>query len=139
MVMQPARPLFYVAVAYFAIGFASAVVTNPIAVQTLQALLRITALVLGALVYLAHVRYEVVRLRNPVRRSAVRVAVAVALGVFLLAVYMVLYNVLVRSRAFASVALVLIVWPAVAGALGFLGAAVVARILVRRQRGGKAS
>lgn len=136
MVRQPARPVVFSALAYCAIGVASAVFSNPVEDPDIQALMRLIALALGVLVYTSHVRYEVVRLGNAPGRCAFRTAGAVALGVFLLAVYAVLYNVLVRSRSFASVALLLIVWPLVTGALGFVGAVGLARVVLwwRRRR-----
>ena len=129
MAIQPTRPLILSALGYFVIGAASAEISNPVEAPGIQAALRLTALFLGAVVFLVHVRHEIVRLGNSLRRTALRAAAAAALGGLLLAVAMVLYNVLVRSRPTASVALVLVVWPLVTGALGFLAAAVAARII----------
>lgn len=127
--MNAARPLLLCAAAYFAIGCASAVITNPITAQGLQAALRVTALVLAAAVFVGHVRHETVRLRRSPRQAAMRVAGASALGGLLLAIYALANQVFVRSRPASSMALVLLVWPLVSGALGFCAAFVLARLM----------
>ncbi|MEZ4396290.1 MAG: hypothetical protein R3C71_05240, partial [Candidatus Krumholzibacteriia bacterium] len=52
-------------------------------------------------------------------------------GAFLLAVYMVLYNMLARSRPFGQSALVLVVWPLVAAALAYAVGIVIAAVVSR--------
>lgn len=122
-------PLVFSALGYFTIGVASALVSNPIEAPAAQAALRLAALFLGAVVFVVHVWREVVRLKHSRRKAAARSSGGVALGALLLAGYMVLYNMLARSRPFGSTALVLIAWPLFTGALAFVvGTAVAAAI-----------
>jgi len=136
VLFQPARPLIWSAMAYFATGVASALVSNPIAAHGAQAMIRITALAIGGLVFGAHVRHEFLILGNTPRRTAVRVSWAAGLGGLALAAYMVVYNLVVRSRSFGSVALVLIVWPLLAAVLAYIPAIMAAKgvVLWRNRR-----
>jgi len=135
--LRPVRPLAWCALAYCAVGVTSAVVTNPISNPGVQAGLRIAALVLGGVAFGYHLRHETVNLGHTRGTAAARVSMATASGGFLLGAYVVAYNMALRSRPFASVALVLVVWPIVTGGLGFvlglLGGSIVA---LRRRRGG---
>lgn len=126
-------PVVSSALCYLVIGVASAVFSNPVETPGIQTALRITALLLGILVFSAHLRFEIGRLNHTARETAIRSCAAVALGSFLLASYTVLYNVIVRSRPVASIALVLVVWPIVTGALGFVAALVLARAVFWRR------
>lgn len=128
------RALVFCALGYFAIGIASAVVSNPVEAAGLQAALRLFALLLGALVFANHIRFEITRLGCSVRGAAAWSSVAVALGTFALAVYTVFYNVLVRSNPASSIALVLVLWPLVTGVLSFVAALVLGRLVIWRQK-----
>ncbi len=119
-------PIVLSASGYFTIGVVSALVSNPIEAPTVQATTRLAALFLAAAVFASHVWHEVVRLNRSRRRAATRSSVGVALGALMLAGYMVLYNLLARSRPFSSTALVLIVWPLFTGALAFVAGTLVA-------------
>ena len=139
MAFRSTRPVVWSALAYYAIGVTSAVVSNPIAARDPQAVLRIAALVLGGVVFGFHLRHEMVTLGHTIGRAAARISVATAMGGFLLAVYMVAYNIVFRSRTLGSVALVLLIWPIVTGGLGYLLAILAGSIVGPWQGRGKMS
>ncbi|MGH9933009.1 MAG: hypothetical protein ACREA9_27810 [Pyrinomonadaceae bacterium] len=129
----------YCAVAYLVIGVASALISNPVTARNIQALLRLAALFLGILVFVCHIRYEIIRLKRSRRTTAVRASIALAAGTFLLAVYAVLSAFVDTSHWDKSIALALIVWPLVTGFLGFLPAMVVAAIFAQWRKSQNAS
>lgn len=133
----PKRALVGAGLAYFAIGMGSAVISNPVGARGLQAMMRLTALALGMVVFVVHVRHEATRWRHSVRAAAAWSAGGVAVGAFLLGVHMVLYNVLVRSRPALPSAPVLVVWPLVTSALAFPAAMIVAKYFAGRAAGHK--
>jgi hypothetical protein len=123
--------MIYCGLAYWAIGVASAVISNPIAGRTLQASLRLGALLLGMLVFLFHIGHEIVRLGSSPRVTAFSASVALAGGTFLLAVYAVLSAAMDVSRPIESVLLALVLWPFVTGILGFIVAAAISVVACR--------
>jgi hypothetical protein len=120
------------ALAYVAIGIASALVSNPIPRREIQATLRLVALALAGIVFLSYLRYELLRQPGSLRQAAGRSAGAVAAGAFLLAVYAVSCALVAESPSTRSLLPALVVWPLVTALLGFLAALALGRAIRRR-------
>lgn len=91
---------------------------------------RFAAWAVSGVVYAAHIWYELFRLRNPPRASAVHAAVAVALGAFGLAAAVGIRAWLVGSPIPPLWLLALVAWPAVSAVPAFVVALVAAVVLV---------
>ena len=91
---------------------------------------RVVAWLMSVVVFVAHIGYEHVKLRNAPRNIAIHVAIAVAIGAFGLAIAGMIHSVtLGQFRPAWFVALV--AWPAVTAIPAFFAALVVAVILRR--------
>lgn len=96
---------------------------------------RLAAWLASAAVYVAHMGYEHLRLRNLPRSTAFHAAAAVALGAFGLALAATVHSWLVPSSTpFARFLLALVVWPVITGLPAFLVAYGVLAVLVRLWR-----
>lgn len=101
---------------------------------------RLTAWVISAFVFAAHIAYEHFRLRSRATVLALHVALAVALGAFLLAAAATLHAMRVSSHApYWLYLLALVLWPLMTGLPAFVvalvGAKVLALISPRQSRG----
>lgn len=91
---------------------------------------RLTAWVVGAFVFAAHIAHEHFRLRNRATVVALHVAMAAALGALMLAAAATLHAVRLSSHApFWFYLLALVLWPLMTGVPVFVAAFVGAKVL----------
>ena len=95
---------------------------------------RLTAWVISAAAFAAHIWYEHVRLRGSPRTTAAHVSVAVALGAFALAVAANLHAQTAAVQRPHSLALALAVWPVATALPAFVVALAAAAGLARTRR-----
>jgi hypothetical protein len=93
---------------------------------------RLAAWVVSAAVYAVHIGYELFRLHNSPRATALHAAMAVAVGAFLLAVAATVHKTIVVSQAPDwRFLLALVVWPIITAVPAFLVALVAGTVLAR--------
>jgi hypothetical protein len=93
---------------------------------------RLAAWVISAIAFGAHIVYEQVRLRSPLRLSAMRVAAAAGLGAFGLAVAANVHALSVSpAKHSVLLTLSLIIWPVMTALPAFVVALVAAFLLAR--------
>src|ERR1700694_382038 len=114
--------LYFVAGIVFA-GLARSAVSNQ-----MRAAWRLTAWLISAVGFAAHIRYEHVLLRRSARTTALHVALAVGLGAFALAVSASLHG-RATQHPFPSIALA--IWPVLTALPAFIVALTVAALLTR--------
>jgi len=91
-----------------------------------------SAWVVSAAVYAVHIGYEVFRLRNSPRVTALHAAAAVAMGALLLAVAATIHKTIVVSHApYWRYLLALVLWPLLTALPALLVSLAVAAVLVR--------
>ena len=96
---------------------------------------RLTAWVISALVFVAHIAHEHFRLRSRAPALALHVALAAALGAFLLAAAATLHALrLTSSPPFWLYLLALVLWPLITGVPAFVVAFVGAKVLALATR-----
>ena len=71
---------------YLGLGIVSAILTNPIQSDTIQAVMRVGILLLSFAVLLTHLHFEICRYHKTVRGASFLTSGAVAFGTFSLAV-----------------------------------------------------
>jgi len=89
---------------------------------------------ISAVVFVAHVWYEVFPLRSSTLMTALHASTAVAIGAFLLALAANVHGELAASSHRLALAFALVTWPAVTAVPAFLVALVVAAALNVRRR-----
>ncbi len=121
-------------IAYFVIGIAFASLANSATSGQVRVAWRLTAYLVSACVFAAHVAYEHFRRLNPPRATALHAAMAAALGAFALAVAANLHSRSGDSGHERLLTLALVLWPAVTAVLAFLVTRAATAILARRRR-----
>jgi hypothetical protein len=93
---------------------------------------RLAAWAVSGIIYVMHLRYEHVSLRNPPRMLALHLAIAVAIGAFALALALMMRSVVVQGSVEPKWLLALVLFPLVTALPAFLVALVAAVALARR-------
>jgi vacuolar-type H+-ATPase subunit I/STV1 len=120
---------------YLVVGLVFATLAGWSGSNQMQVVWRLSAWVISAVAFAAHIGYEHVRLRSPPRTTAFHASLSVALGAFGLAVAANLH-----ARAAAnpqhthSLASALVLWPVVLGLPAFIVALAAAAGLALRRR-----
>src|SRR2546423_1163504 len=122
------RAALLVGVAYFLIGRAFAIPADHVRVW------RLAAWLLSGAAYALHIWYELARLRNSPRLTALHAGLAVAIGAVLLALAGMLHSMSTASAIRPTWLLALLVLPAVTAVPAFLVALVTATFLGRISR-----
>jgi hypothetical protein len=126
------RAVILFGVGYFVVGWAFAVLANPVVSDQLRFRWRLAAWVVSAVMFTAHIGYDHFRLRNSPRATALHAALAVALGALLLAVNATVQALVVASAApYWRYLLALVLWPLFTAIPAFLGALAAAALLAR--------
>ena len=116
---------------YFLIGYGSALL-DPVVPDRLRFPWRLTAWVLSAITFAAHIAHEHFRLKTPTVKTASRVAAAVAVGALLLAVGATAHAFLVQPGApIWQYFLALALWPLITALPAFVVALIAAAVLAR--------
>lgn len=113
---------------YLVIGILSALITNPMESNGMQAALRLLSLALAISAFIYHIRLELYHANNSVLNAALNAAAATAFGTFSLAVQANIYNLLASGVNKNQLPLALIVWPVVTGLSALLGGYFIAKL-----------
>lgn len=122
------RAVLFVGALYLVAGLVAAALARSASSNQIRGAWRLTAWVISAAGFAAHIWYEQIRLRSSARITALHAALAVALGAFALAVAARLH-----SEHFPGFALV--VWPVITALPAFVVGLAAAAILARVRRG----
>jgi len=95
---------------------------------------RLSAWVVSAVIYVAHITYEHFRLRNSPRITALHVALGAAVGAFGLAAAATVRSLLTGTGNPRLLRIALLVWPVITGVPAFVVALVLSSVLGRLQR-----
>ena len=120
------RTVMLVGVLYFAVGIASAALAESAASNQMRSFWRLSAFVISAVVFAAHIAYEHFRLRNTARPTAWHASVAVAFGAFALALAANIHDLGSASGYRPRMLIALVAWPLVTAVPAFVVALVVA-------------
>ena len=120
-----------VAAAYLVSGLVSAALSRAAASAQGREAWRLTAWIISAIAFAAHIRYEYVRLRSTPRTTAFHAALAVGLAGFGLAVSASIHGHATNHPFPASA---LLIWPVMTALPAFVVALVVAVVLSRPRR-----
>jgi hypothetical protein len=124
-----------VGVLYLAVGITSATVAGAAASNQMRFLWRLSAFIVSAVVFAAHIAYEHFRLRNTARPTAWHACVAVAFGAFALAFVANIHDLGSASGYRPRMLIALVAWPLLTAVPAFFVALVVAAGLgVKRLR-----
>jgi hypothetical protein len=115
-----------VGVLYPAVGIASAALAGAAASTPMRSFWRVSAFVISAVVFAAHIAHEHVRLRNTARPTAWHASVAVAFGAFGLALAANIHDLGAASGYRPRMLIALVAWPLLTAVPAFLVALVVA-------------
>jgi hypothetical protein len=123
------RAVILIGLAYALIGVLFALPTTYVKAW------RLAAWAVSAVLYVAHIAYETVRLGDSPRSTATHTALAAALGAFLLAVAAIVHSLFVQADNLHLLLLALVLWPVITAVpaflIAFLAAAVLARLRTR--------
>jgi hypothetical protein len=120
---------------YLAVGITSAALAGAAASDQVRFFWRLSAFIISALVFAAHIAYEHFRLRNTARLTAWHASVAVAFGAFALALVANIHDLGSASGYRTRMLIALVAWPLLTGVPAFIVALVVAAGLgVKRSR-----
>jgi len=119
---------------YFAVGFASAALAGAAASNQMRFFWRLSAFVISAVVFAAHIAYEHFGLRNTARPTAWHASVGVAFGAFALALAANIHDLGSASGYRARMLIALVAWPLLTAVPAFVVALVVAAGLGLRGR-----
>src|SRR5882724_9991083 len=100
-----------VGVLYLAVGITSARLAGAAASDQMRFFWRLSAFIISALVFAAHIAYEHFRLRNTARPSAWHASVAVAFGTFALALAANIHDLGSASGYRLRMLIALVAWP----------------------------
>jgi len=128
------RAVILLGVVYLVVGIAFAAFAGWSASNQMRIAWRLTAWVISAVAFAAHVWYERFRLRNSALTTALHTSMAVAVGAFALAVAANVHGQWVASSHQSSLAFALVAWPALTAVPAFLVALIAAAGLGLRQR-----
>jgi hypothetical protein len=124
-----------VGVLYLAVGITSAALAGAAASDQVRFFWRLSAFIISALVFAAHIAYEHFRLRHTARLTAWHASVAVAFGAFALALVANIHDLGSASGYRTRMLIALVAWPLLTGVPAFIVALVVAAGLgVKRSR-----
>jgi len=123
-----------VGVLYLAVGFASAALAGAAASNQTRFFWRLSAFVISAVVFAAHIAYEHFRLRNTARPTAWHASVGVAFGAFALALAANIHDLGSASGYRPRMLIALVAWPLLTAVPAFIVALVVAAGLGLRRR-----
>ena len=115
-----------VGVLYLAVGIASAALAGAAASNQMRSFWRLSAFVISAVVFAAHIAYEHFRLRNTARPTAWHASVAVAFGAFALALAANIHDLGSASGYRPRMLIALVAWPLLTAVPAFIVALMVA-------------
>ena len=124
-----------VGVLYPAVGIASAALAGAAASSQMQFFWRLSAFVVSAVVFAAHIAHEHFRLRNTARPTAWHAAVAVAFGALALALMANIHDLGSASGYRPRMLIALVAWPLLTAVPALVVALVVAAVLGVKRRG----
>jgi len=122
-------------VIYLAVGLASAALAGAAASDQMRSFWRLSAFVVSAVVFAAHIAYEHFRLRNTARPTAWHASVAVAFGAFALALMANIHDLGSASGYRPRMLIALVAWPLLTAVPAFIVARVVAAMLGAKRLG----
>src|SRR2546422_1044670 len=122
-------------VLYLAVGMSSAALAGAAASNPMRSFWRLSAFVISAVVFAAHIAYEHFRLRNTARRTAWHASGAVAFGAFALALAANIHDLGSASGYRPRMLIALVAWPLLTAVPAFIVALVVAAGLGVKRRG----
>jgi hypothetical protein len=111
---------------YLVVGRASAALAGAAASNQMRSFWRLSAFVISAVVFAAHISYEHFRLRNTARLTAWHASVGVAFGAFALALAANIRDLGSASGYRPRMLIALVAWPLLTAVPAFLVALVVA-------------
>ena len=120
-----------IGVLYLAVGIASGALAGSAASNQMQFFWRLSAFVISAVVFAAHIAYEHFRLRNTARPTAWHASVAVAFGAFGLALMANIHDLGSASGYRPRMLIALVAWPLLTAVPAFIVALVVTVVLAR--------
>jgi hypothetical protein len=127
--------VIFVGVLYLAVGVASAALAGAAASNQRQFFWRLSAFIISAVVFAAHIVYEHFRLRNTARPTAWHASLAVAFGAFGLALVANIHDLGSASGYRPRMLIALVAWPLLTAVPAFIAAlAVAAGLGVKRLR-----
>jgi hypothetical protein len=127
-------PVILVGVLYLAVGIAFGALAGAAASNQMRSFWRLSAYVVSAVVFAAHIAYEHFRLRNPARPAAWHASVGVAFGAFGLALVANIHDLGSASGYRPRMLIALVAWPLLTAVPAFIVAfAVAAGLGVKRQ------
>jgi hypothetical protein len=119
---------------YLVVGLASSTLAGAAASSRMQFFWRLSAFVISAVVFAAHIAHEHFRLRNTARPTAWHASVAVAIGAFALALAANIHDMGSVSGYRSRMLIALAAWPLLTAVPAFIVALAVAAVLrVKRQ------
>jgi hypothetical protein len=113
-------------VLYLAVGIASSTLAGAAASTQMRFFWRLSAFIISALVFAAHIAYEQFGLRNTAGPTAWYASVAVAFGAFALALVANIHDLGSASGYRPRMLIALVAWPLLTGVPAFIVALVVA-------------
>jgi len=116
----------FAGVLYLAATLISGALAGAAASTQMRTFWRLSAFVISAVVFAAHIAYEHFRLRNPARLTAWHASVAVAFGAFALAVAANIHDLVSASGYRPRMLVALPAWPLLTAVPAFVVALVVA-------------
>lgn len=129
------RAMVYAALLYLAAGLLFGALAGAAASSQGRVAWRLTAWVVSAIVFGAHIIYEQERLRSPATTAALHAALGAALGAFGLAAAANIHSVMAAQQQHAfALRLSLVIWPVMAALPAFLVALVAALLFARIRR-----
>jgi len=111
---------------YLAIGITSATLAGAAASNQMRFFWRLSAFIISAVVFAAHLAHEHFRLRNPPRPTAWHASLAVAFGAFALALAANIHDLGSASGYRPRMLIALVAWPLLTAVPAFIVALVVA-------------
>ena len=115
---------------YLAVGIASGELAGAAASNQMQFFWRLSAFVISAVVFAAHIAYEHFRLRNTARSTACHASVAVAFGAFALALAANIHDLGSASGYRPRMLIAFVAWPLLTAVPAFIVALVASAGLV---------
>ncbi len=115
-----------VGVLYLVVGITSATLAGAAASDKMQFFWRLSAFIISALVFAAHIAYDHFRLRNTTRSTAWHASVGVAFGAFALALVANIHDLGSASGYRPRMLIALVAWPLLTAVPAFIVALVVA-------------
>jgi hypothetical protein len=120
---------------YLAVGIASAALAGAAASNQMRSFWRLSAFVISAVVFAAHIAHEHVRLRNTARPTAWHASAAVAIGAFALALVANIHDLGSASGYRPRMLIALVAWPLLTAVPAFIVALMVAAGLGAKRLG----